>query len=483
MLVGLWFTVRPASAQEGLPIKHEFRGVWLTTAAGLDWPSSTDPYLQQRSLQSIVRSIHDAHFNTIFFQVRPRGDAYYASDQEPWAENLTGTMGKNPGWDPLASLIAQAHALGMEVHAWFNVFKIYGNNTVPGSNAHPLLKFPQWSYRYQGEAWIDPGYPGVRNYTVNVILDLVRSYDIDGVNLDYARYPGADVPDDRSYALYGHGIPRDVWRAQNVDEFVAAVHDSITAIKPWVKVGSSPVGAIGTSLDASTEATLRKYCQDVPLWVRDGKQDYIAPQLYWTIEGLKGSPAFPALLERWRRWGENRHVYAGIAAYKPEVLRQVRDQIDIARALGADGESFFRYENVKDYTSFHTLYRYPALIPPMPWKASKDNVAPAALAASETRPGVFALEWKPVKTASGIVLLCHHDTGWRKQRERECSGGGSDDPGGDNPRKCVPEEIRFAGHARRHDVTDRMGGVPDHGAGSGDAGTVHSGSGADTRGE
>ncbi|MGA9118370.1 MAG: family 10 glycosylhydrolase [Bacteroidota bacterium] len=404
MLLLLCFGLTPAQSQDEQPLKYEFRAVWLTTAAGLDWPTTTDPLQQQQSLRSIVKTIHDEHFNAIFFQVRPRGDAYYASTHEPWAENLTGVMGRNPGWDPLAYLIDQAHAAGIEVHAWFNVFKIHSNNSVPVSEDHPLRKFPQWSFRYQGEDWMDPGYPGVRNYTAGVILDLVRKYDIDGINLDYMRYPGSDVPDDRSYAQYGRSTPRDEWRAKNVDDFVSAVYDSVMACKPWVKVGSSPVGAIGTSLDRSSSGTLRKYAQDAPLWLRNGKQDYIAPQLYWTINGTKTTSGFSSLLERWRRWAGDRHVYAGIAAYKPEVMKQVQDQIAAARAFGAEGEAFFRYQNVREYCLTHTLYRYPALVPPMPWKASKINPPPGVLAVSETRPGVFELEWNTAAEARTYVV-------------------------------------------------------------------------------
>ena len=396
--------VRPIAAQYAVPLKHEVRAVWLTTAAGLDWPTSTDPEQQMSSLDAIVHSMHDANFNTIFFQVRPRGDAYYHSLYEPWAENLTGVMGKDPGWDPLAFLISEAHAAGIEVHAWVNVFKIYSDHAAPSSDIHPLRKFSQWTYQDQGEEWIDPGYPGVRQYTLNVILDLVRHYDVDGVNMDYMRYPDGNVPDDRSYRVYGKGMPREEWRIKNINDFVSAVYDNIVAIKPWVKVGSSPVGMIGTSLDKSTILNLHKYSQDVPAWLRAGKQDYIAPQIYWPLDPTKTSPGFVAILERWVKWAGDRHVYAGIAAYKPEVMREVQHQIDAARDLGAEGESFFRYSNIADSPVLRKAYAYPALIPPMPWKYRRESQPPPVLAVSETHPAVFQLEWRGTPEANAYVV-------------------------------------------------------------------------------
>src|SRR5258707_12960551 len=106
--------------------KQEVRAVWITTVNGLDWPPprSHDAGEQRESLRKIVESLYDAHFNTIFFQVRGRGDALYQSAYEPWSDILTGELGKNPGWDPLQFLIDEAHGHAMEVHAWFNTFYV-----------------------------------------------------------------------------------------------------------------------------------------------------------------------------------------------------------------------------------------------------------------------------------------------------------------------------------------------------------------------
>jgi len=401
ILVPLLLLLSSASLTQDPPLR-EVRAVWLATAAGLDWPTTTDRVQQQSSLRAILEQLSQAQFNTVFFQVRPRGDAYYQSHHEPWAENLSGTMGKDPGWDPLRFLIDEAHRRGIEVHAWVNVFKVRSNNDWPPSVMHPMRKFPQWCFHYQGEDWMDPGYPGVRTYTVNVILDLVRNYDLDGVNLDYARYPGADFPDDASYRQYGYRMARERWRVHNISSFVAAVYDSVTSLKPWVKIGSSPLGIPGTELDPSTASTLRRFSQDAPSWIEARKQDYVSPQLYWTIGGNHGTPDFSALIERWARWSEQRQVYAGIAAYKPEVMRELQSEIDVARSAGASGEAYFRFGSLFPQAAQERLYKAPALIPPMPWKDAMPPMPVSSAAASELWPGRFQLEWiAPPAAADG----------------------------------------------------------------------------------
>ncbi len=433
-----------ASTLRAAPLR-EVRAVWIATAAGLDWPTTSDRTQQQSSLRGIVEQLARAHFNTIFFQARPRGDALYRSQHEPWAENLSGTMGKDPGWDPLAFLIRESHKRGIEVHAWVNVFKVRSNNAWPPSVQHPLRKFPQWVVHYQGEDWMDPGFPGVRTYTLNVILDMVRNYDLDGVNMDFARYPDADFPDDVSYRQYGYRMPKDEWRVRNISGFVAALYDSVTAVKPWVKVGSSPLGVPASKLDRRTAATLRKYSQDAPAWLREEKQDYISPQIYWSIGEKQGNPDFARLVKKWSGLAAGRQVIAGIAAYKPEVLRELAAEIAASREGGAVGEAYFRYGNLfptgrtqpvatngGEYVdaidlvagrpngsggpagsngSGHggaDLYSTPALIPPMPWKDATPPLAVGNMGAVELSPGVFQIEWAASKRAEDGDRAAHY---------------------------------------------------------------------------
>jgi uncharacterized lipoprotein YddW (UPF0748 family) len=396
VVLAIPFTLHAAeSARRPEAPKCEVRAVWLATYSGLDWPRTTDKAGQQASLLRMIETIRDAGFNTIFFQVRARGDAYYRSSIEPWAENLAGSLGADPGWDPLSYLIDHAHHAGIEVHAWFNVYKVRSGNHLTGSTPlHPARAHPEWSVTYQNETWLDPGIPSVRAYLGKVVLDIVKRYDLDGVNFDYARYPGRDFPDDNTYRRFGGTATRSDWRRANITSFITESYAAITAVKPWVKVGASPLGYLGLPGDSTTGATANFY-QDARAWLKAGKLDYVAPQIYWEIGEQRKELDFAGLLAGWMKGSYGRHVYAGIAAYKPEIARRIGEYVDSSRAAGGAGQSYFRWENISSLGRIDGRYRTPALIPPMPWKSTAPPLPPPLLAVAEGDRNVFHLEWLP----------------------------------------------------------------------------------------
>jgi uncharacterized lipoprotein YddW (UPF0748 family) len=392
--------IPPAFSQFTAPPKREVRAVWIATAAGLDWPRTTDRIVQQNDLRAILSDLHRAHFNTLFFQVRARGDAYYHSAYEPWAENLTGTLGKDPGWDPLAFLTTEAHTLGMEVHAWFNLYKIRGPNPVPASAPpHISRTRPKWTVSDEGELWLDPGIPGVTLYLLDVALDLVQNYALDGINFDFIRYPGRTFADQESYRRYGIGIPRDAWRLANITRFVSQFASRARPLSPNLKIGSSPLGVYETDSASNTLGSPQAVYQDSQSWLREGFQDYVSPQLYWDIGTSRGDPDFGVTVERWQRGSFGRHIYAGIGAYKPEVFREIPRQIDLARSAGTAGQAYFRLENIRSLDMFGGRYESPALIPPMSWRDNVPPLPPLHLAVTEIATNIFHLEWTPAPKA------------------------------------------------------------------------------------
>ncbi len=400
LLFSFIFIAAGAGAQPLSLPKREVRAVWLTTASGLDWPKSTDRAEQQASLRDIVHRLKSYNFNTIFFQIRSRGDAYYRSAYEPWAENLTGTLGKDPGWDPLAFLINEAHEAGIEVHGWFNVYKVRANGSVPLTvPPHISRAHPGWTFNYHGEGWLDPGIPEVGKYLLSVVMDIARKYDIDGINFDYLRYPGRDFPDGDSYRRYGLGIPRDRWRKANLDAFVAECYDRLTALRPLLKIGSSPLGIYGAD-SAFVSVAAGEYYQDTRSWLRAGKLDYVAPQVYWAIGGPRNEPDYAVLVPGWQRLAGARQVYAGIGAYKSDVAREVPRQIDLSRSAGNAGQAYFRFESIRGGGLFAGRYATPALIPPMPWKDSTSPPPPLHIAVNEVTTNVFDVQWNPPETVA-----------------------------------------------------------------------------------
>jgi uncharacterized lipoprotein YddW (UPF0748 family) len=383
--------------------KREVRAVWITTTAGLDWPHTLDKAEQQSSLKKMVIDLRAANFNTIFFQVRARGDAYYKSIYEPWAENLTGTLGKDPGWDPLAFLLQEAHQRGMEVHAWFNTYKVKGPNGLkPSTPSQPAVAFPHSVKEYDGEGWFDPGMPEVRPYLLRVALDLVKNYNIDGINFDFMRYPGRSFPDDETYRQYGGAQSRDDWRRENINRFVGEFYSSATALKPMLKVGAAPLGVYQDVRNGNPVGSFYSFYQDSYGWLRRGQMDYLSPQVYWNIRPSNGEPLFAQVVRQWGQLTAGRQIYVGMAAYKPEIYRELSAYIDTSRASHLAGQAYFRYENITRTYGFAGRYRLPANIPPMAWKDSLPPNAPKNLVVTELSPNIYHLEWTaPRRAADG----------------------------------------------------------------------------------
>lgn len=376
-----------------VPPKYEVRAVWVATVSSLDWPRSLDPAEQQRSLRVIVQKLADANFNTIYFQVRGRGDALYRSRYEPWSAALTGTIGKDPGWDPLEYIINEAHAHGMELHAWFNTFLV--KNAAGGGRQSIVNRHPEWVHIVNGEWWLDPGIPSAREYTINVAMDIVHKYDIDGLHFDFMRYPEKGFPDEDTYGRFANRkLSRADWRRANINAFISALYDSVIAVNPRIKVGSAPIGIYHNVSGINGLQSYDNLYQDSRRWLREGYQDYIVPQVYWPLGRSGGHPDFAAVAKDWSINTFGRQVILGTAPYKAEVARQMPLLIDTTRSYGFSGNAFFRYEQIEPLRTVGMRYRYPAFVPPMPWKDSIPPYPPVAMRVINSIGNVFHISWK-----------------------------------------------------------------------------------------
>ena len=306
---------------------REFRGAWITeVASNQDWPSKPGvPAAQmQAELIALLDRAAQLKLNAVIFQVRPACDAIYASPLEPWSAYLTGRMGQppQPAFDPLAFAVAEAHQRGLELHAWFNPFRalLPEDKTFVALN-HISKTHPELIRQYGDQTWLDPGEPAAREHVLRVILDVVRRYDVDGVQFDDYFYPypekdaagrGLNFPDDASWRKYGGNLNRDDWRRQNINQFVHDVYQNIKAAKPWVKFGVSPFG-IWRPGSPKTILGLDAYANlyaDSRLWLASGWVDYFSPQLYWPVDAPQQS--FPALLNWWTAQNvNNRGLWPG----------------------------------------------------------------------------------------------------------------------------------------------------------------------------
>jgi uncharacterized lipoprotein YddW (UPF0748 family) len=378
----------PGTHRELVEVSHrrEFRGVWVATVANINFPSRTGltPDQGRAELDHIVDAAADAGFNALMFQVRPEGDALYRSDLEPWSRYLTGTQGKDPGFDPLAYLIARAHRRDLEVHAWFNPYRAKSSRTSVAVAPHVSVTDPDLVCAYGNLLWMDPGSPKIRERTVDVVADVATRYDVDGIHFDDYFYPypdGSEFPDARSYASYqtgGGGMSRPDWRRSNVDGLVEEVADRVRSARGWVRFGVSPFGIYrpGSPAGVSGFDQFAGLYADPMKWVKEGWVDYVAPQLYWTTTAAH--QPYDPLIQWWARaTGGQGNVFAGnfLAALgtKPQwTVDEFRLQLAatrMAHALGATGNIFYHIgpiltnkDGIADIFR-KELYNTPALTP------------------------------------------------------------------------------------------------------------------------
>jgi uncharacterized lipoprotein YddW (UPF0748 family) len=395
----------PPPASVTVSHQREFRGAWIACVWNINWPSK--PGLpsdqQQAELIRIFNDLQAANFNAVILQIRPEGDALYRSDLEPWSRWLTGTQGRAPSpyYDPLEFAIAEAHKRNLELHAWFNPYRARSSTNSPAGVApHAEAVFPHAVYTYGTLRWMDPGRREIQDRTYEVILDVVRRYDIDGVHLDDYFYPypvsGVDFPDLQTYYERGDGRTLEDWRRFNVNSMVSRIAQGIGWVKPYVRFGISPFGIYRPGEPEGIRG-LDQYATlfaDPKKWLAEGWLDYVAPQLYWPIQ--QTAQSYPKLLDWWTSVNvKGTHVYVGnnlakLGSSSAWTIAEFEQQIALSRSRAARkslGNIFYHtsplvsnQEGVRD--RFRTnLYATPAL-PPVLKPVGNPPAQPVGLTAS-----------------------------------------------------------------------------------------------------
>lgn len=423
-----------ASKEVPPAVPREFRGAWVASVGNLDWPSKAGLTTQQQQTELIALLDKAAalRLNAIVLQVRPGCDALYASKLEPWTEYLTGTQGRapEPYYDPLAFAVAEAHRRGLELHAWFNPFRArHTSAKSPVASNHLSRTRPELVRKYGQLLWLDPGEAAVHEHSLRVILDVVRRYDVDGVHLDDYFYPyrekdaakkPIDFPDDASWRKYqkaGGKLARDDWRRDNVNRFSQRLYTSVKAEKPWVKVGISPFGIWKPGQPPGIrgmDATQEIYADSLK-WFRAGWVDYLAPQLYWSIDAPEQS--FPVLLKWWAAQNSApRHLWPGLSAANIGPARSAEEiikQLQLTRAQpGASGSLQWSIkalhqnrDGLADKLVRH-VNQTPALIPASPWLDRAVPERPQIAFGQDAAQTVSVFQWAaPGGAAPGWWLV------------------------------------------------------------------------------
>ncbi|HEY1790103.1 MAG TPA: family 10 glycosylhydrolase [Verrucomicrobiae bacterium] len=427
----------PVAGVPPAPLR-EFRGVWIATVGNKDWPSAPGLSVAQQKAEliSLFDTAARLKLNSIVFQVRPASDALYASSIEPWSEYLTGVQGRapQPYYDPLAFAVEEAHRRGLELHAWFNPFRARISPLSPPAPNFVARAHPGWVRKYGDQLWLDPGDPAVRDYVVRVIMDVVRRYDVDGVQFDDYFYPypvdsaqGTQIPfpDDASWRSFGErsGLSRENWRRQNIDEFIETIYRNIKSAKPWVKFGVSPFGIWQPGYPPPVRG-FNAYAElyaDSRLWLANGWVDYLSPQLYWPINAP--AQGFQTLLGWWEAQNlKGRSLWPGLAAYVAGTkfpVAEIGRQIQATRAQrGASGEIFFDMRSFQVNSALVSVvtgeYGEPALVPASPWLETALPSRPE-LAVKEGRDKL-TVQWAlpgGQPPAKWLVQFCGPDSTWK----------------------------------------------------------------------
>ena len=407
--------------------KTDLRGIWIASVTNIDWPSGTGltPAQQQAELVAYYDLAVAKNYNTVVVQVRPTADAFWPSPLEPWSKYLTGTQGLDPGYDPLAFAVAEAHRRNLEFHAWFNPYRITMNlaTDVAGLAAtHPANLHPEWTIPYGGKLYYNPGIPEAREFCQAAILDAVTKYDIDAVHFDDYFYPypatGEVFHDEAQYAQYGAGRSLADWRRDNINDLITGLGSAIKAAKPWVKFGVSPFGVwmnnnenpLGSDTRAGAQ-TYKDLYADTRRWVQEEWIDYICPQIYWA-ESLEVAD-YNTLVDWWSHVvdGHDVHLYIGQATYKIGTSPQSEEWLTRPQEMSShllynstrpqvDGNIYFSAKDVRanrlDGMGYvqRDWYSHPALVPPMPWlDATAPSKAPKDLSAVRSASGT-SLRWR-----------------------------------------------------------------------------------------
>lgn len=297
--------------------KREFRGVWVHTI-GQDYFASLTSEQVRDTLCRQLDLFQELGFNTLLFQIRPEGDAFYKSDIEPWSRYLTGEQGKEPDdeyFDPMQFLIDECHSRCMEFHAWMNPYRANINKANPLAWGH-IYGEKRYMFVSYGQMLLwNPGVPESREFICKVVKDVVTRYDVDAIHFDDYFYPypirGLKFPDEQTFRRYGHeqGFSfneKDNWRRHNVDLLIHELHDTIRSVKPWVRFGISPFGIYRNKSrhengsDTNGLSCYDDLYADVLLWIRNGWIDYCVPQLYWP-DGHKNAD-YTTLLKWWSKY-------------------------------------------------------------------------------------------------------------------------------------------------------------------------------------
>ena len=388
--------------------KYEVRAVWLTTLNGLDWPTvkATSPESierQKQQLLDILDRLSRTHVNTILLQTRVRATTLYSSRYEPFDGCLTGKPGRDPGYDPLQFAIDECHKRGMELHAWVVAIPVGKWNSIGCKQLRE--RYPSMIMKKEDEGYMNPENGQTAGYIANICREIVDRYDVDGIHLDYIRYP----------ENWKYKVSRSQGR-ENITRIVRQIHQAVKASKPWVKLSCSPVGKFSdlTRYPSRGWNAYETVCQDAQGWLREGIMDQLYPMMYF-----KGDNFYPFAVD-WSANTYGRTVAPGLGIWLLSrgkdganwPLTDITRELHVLRQLGM-GHTYFRSrfftDDVKGIYSFvkRQFDIYPSLTPPMTWQSAVHPSRPQGIKLDNS-DGRLRISWWGAQDRSSAPYLMYN---------------------------------------------------------------------------
>lgn len=373
----------------------EIRAVWLTTNWKLDWPRTGKTVEEQKAeLERILDDLQEKNFNLVLFQVRAQAKSFYKSLMEPKSPYFNHA----DDFDPLAFAIEACHSRGMECHAWIPAFP--AEQIRKNRRGTVLEKRPE-HYKQNGGSWfLDPGHPETRTRLILLVKEIVSKYDIDGIHLDYIRYPEntRSFKDNDTYRLYGRGKDKKQWRRDNINRLISELYDEVKTMKKWVQVSSAPLGKYKAIKSNDGWTAYETVCQDAGYWMQEGKHDILFPMMY-----TKGEEFYP-YVDEWIKVSNDRLIVPGLGVYQLEkkerdwAIEEIDEQVKYTRESKAAGQAYFRAQQLVDdvkglASTLDKYYKYPAKLPRLTWLSDKQPERPKDFGVFKDEAEILHFQW------------------------------------------------------------------------------------------
>lgn len=383
--------------------KHEVRAVWLTTIGGIDWPRSHSAAAQKREMTDMLDKLKLVGINTVLVQTRVRASTIYPSAIEPFDMCLTGTHGRTPGYDPLAFIVDECHKRGFECHAWIVTIPI--GKTSEARFKEFKRKNPTLTKQIGQEGFMNPENSMTGDYLARICSEVTRNYDIDGIHLDYIRYP-------ETWPKAKNNEERKN-RRNNITSIVRKINQSVKSLKPWVKLSCSPIGKSGDLARYRSGGwnAYQAVFQDAQGWMREGLMDQLYPMMYF-----RGNNFYPFALD-WQERSYGRTIVSGLGIYFLSPREKDWPLTDISRELfflreNNIGHCYFRTKFLLDdtkgiYSFARDFDQAPALIPPMTWESKAKPEAPEIISIKRSSSN-DVISWTNNKRPVGQSYLLYN---------------------------------------------------------------------------